>query len=414
MTGENGATPTDWSQHTLSEIWGMLAPESDAGHVQAQVWYQIEKVCRTHADQLAAATVQLAAAWPPTKGSAAESFHNFVTQLIASMRLTSSAAYNNGLTLESFHDALLETRSRIEGLVKERDEHLASGNLKDGYAALADGGWREKLAAQAHNTMATSDATAQLSASLVQTPSSYGFGNSIEPRVIINGPTEPGDGTESNGAGGQVFGASSSAPFPPVSSTAMPESGDVQPVLAGSVESRPARVPQPNGENASPASAMAPRSDITLPEGTGVTPPARSFVPGVPGGQVIGGTLGGPQEGSETRSGSARAGYGTAPALGGEAGGHGAIVGGGIMGGMPMMAGGRPAVTRDGTRIGRPGEVIGGGRGKRRRPDDPDDPWAPKIAVVAPVIGEPEMADLDPQAWDGLPPGVVSIEGWPR
>ncbi|MFC7482248.1 hypothetical protein ACFQX7_22595 [Luedemannella flava] len=98
MSGQPNST--DWSSYSLPQIRQMLSQESAlAGDAQARVWYQIEAICRTHADQLARAVTQLQATWPATKGSAAEAFQAATNGLLRSMRETSRTAYNNGLTL---------------------------------------------------------------------------------------------------------------------------------------------------------------------------------------------------------------------------------------------------------------------------------------------------------------------------
>jgi hypothetical protein len=395
--------PTDWSQFTLPQIWAMLSAENaTAGDAQAKVWYEVETACRTHADHLIEAVRQLNAVWPATPNSASETFQRFAAQLIGSMRETARTSYNNGLTLESFHADLMETRGKVERIATEYQQRLAdeqSYGYKAGYLRLAGPDWRADLTAEARATMAKSDTSAQLSTNLVQIPTAY----EVRAKHGTDDPPEPGSGGGA-GSGGSSVGSGvvrfDATGMAPPTHVVRDDSADRQPTLAGVV------IPGAMSEQG-PLTGGRSTSAVSSP-----SYPAGIFSPGTPSGRSVIGGLPGDHVGSSAtpREGAARWAAAGAP---GEAGLRGASTGGGMVGGMPMMAGGRPT-TGNGTRVARAGEVIGGDRRRRRGPKDPDDPWVLDQGGVEPVIGGTPSDEFTHDAWGDLPDGVVSIQGWPR
>ncbi|GAA1786824.1 hypothetical protein GCM10009682_06170 [Luedemannella flava] len=408
MSGQPNST--DWSSYSLPQIRQMLSQESAlAGDAQARVWYQIEAICRTHADQLARAVTQLQATWPATKGSAAEAFQAATNGLLRSMRETSRTAYNNGLTLESFNQDLQETRAQIESVVAEYQRREAAERSQPVTVAGSIEDWRAHLTTDARQIMTRNDAAARLSARIVRTPEPFVLDGGIGEGGKIKEPKPQGSGQTGQQAALGSFGSpqmtsgDSPAALPGFggSSASVP----LSPILAGAVDpGSPWGTTTPNGTSTTNVpSGRAGVSDHAVPAG--------AYAPGSPVGGVIGVPGGRPE--AQPGAGGVRGAYGGS-ASGSQGAGHGLPTAGGMVGGMPMLAAGGPATTRDGVRIGRPGGVIGGERGKRSRPYDPADPWAIDADTVAPVIGGQATKESDGGPWEGLPPGVVSIEGWPR
>ncbi|GAA1753948.1 hypothetical protein [Luedemannella helvata] len=382
----------------MVELWARLAQETpEAGAAQVRAWLAIDGMCRQHADVLEAMATRLADTWTPTKGSAAEAFQAFVGRLVGSMRLTAQAAYRNGLSVDAFHQGLMETRTGVARLMAEFERReavekaRASGGIAGSTRTMASAGWRRQLADEAAALVAASDATADIAMRVAQFPQHY----SVDSRD--DAEPEPSGG-KTTGEGGRA-GAGDSNMGPEVFPRGVP-------VLAGGVDS-PSSGPVGSGGSQAPGG--------TQPV-SGAGFPGRQSMPGglpigVPEGRVIGAhpIAPGPRSGDPAPTGRA-SGVRPGVATGGAAA-HGAVAAGMVGAPMMPMTGGVPTTARDGTRIGRPGGVIGGQRGKR--PYDPDDPWAVEADGVTPIIGA-ECVDAVEESAGALPPGVVKVEGWPR
>ncbi|GAA1753941.1 hypothetical protein [Luedemannella helvata] len=392
----------------LTELWARLAQETpEAGAAQVRAWLAIDGMCRQHADVLETMATRLADTWTPTKGSAAEAFQAFVGRLVGSMRLTAQAAYRNGLNVDAFHQDLMETRTGVARLMaeferRENSERTSgSGGLAGSAAAMSTGGWRRRLADDAVALMAATDANADLVTRIAQVPQRYVVGHDRfagTPGDPLSGGGGSGSGGSNTTQVGRDGAASSWADAPHGSST----SDQGVPVLTGGA------VPGPSsgsagggGWHASGGSDSPDRP--TVPGGSSVGNPGGRMVgrlpaaPGNPGGEA----------GSSGRAGGMRSGASPNAGVGSHGGGPAGLMGAPMM----PMTGGMPITTRDGTRIGRPGGVIGGQRGER--PYDPDDPWAVSAKGVAPIIGVEQM-DTTEESDEVLPPGVVKVRGWPR
>ncbi len=407
MSGQS--TEAD-AKSRLTELWARLAQETpESGAAQVRTWLAIDGMCRQHADMLETMATRLADTWTPTKGSAAEAFQAFVRRLVGSMRLTAQAAYRNGLNVDAFHQGLMETRAGVAGLMAEferreaAEKARATGGIAGSTKTMASAGWRRQLADEAATLVATSDATADIAMRVAQFPQRYVVG-------LDRFAGQSGDPLSGMGGGGSGPGGSNTAPAgrdgAALSRADEPDGASASdqgaPVLAGEA------VPGPSSGSASGGGWHAPGSSDSLGR---FTAPGGSSV-GVPGGRPVGGLPAGPGDpgggaGSSGRAGAVRSGAAPNAGIGSHGGGPAGLVG------APMMpvTGGMPSTTRDGTRIGRPGGVIGGQRGER--PYDPDDPWTVDAKGVAPIIGVQQTDTADEP--DGvLPPGVVKVKGWPR
>ena len=392
------------------QVWANLSQESpETAAAQVRTWLAIDGMCRQHADLLAKTAEKLTEAWAPTKDSAAAAFQAFVERLVSSMRKTAQVAYRNGLNVDAFYQDLMETRARVAWLVAEferreaAEKTSASGGLAASKKIMESRGWRRELADEAVARMAGTDTTAETVNRMVHVPWRY----QTDPRrdeetPDRQNPNGPGGIRHEVGGSGDVstpvIGAGTASLLPGGMDAFQPDS----PVLAGGSDVKP-------GGGANGVGDSSPQGG-TLPLGGAVSRPLPwdGSSSGLPTGRVIGGSPLVPSIPKEDAV-SARHAGATRPGAGGGPGAHGSagVVGAPIM----PMSGGMPLTTRDGTRIARPGGVIGGQPGKRHY--DPDDPWLVAVKGVAPVIGD------DPQrpggeTGEGLPPGVVKVEGWPR
>lgn len=401
MTGDGQPRATDWSQYTVSQIWNMLRDEdSDAAVEQYRAWLRIEQICHHHATRLMTAADRLAQTWPAEKGNAAERFRSFVLDLVDGLNATGDAAGRNSTSLRTYYGQIIQTRGAVERLVAQLPDSTTSGGIA---AATADHNKLRTLTAEAHRIMTDADKEAQAFVEAAHIPTPF----QLTQITDLKPPTEPGGGGGGGGFGGSGGSTSLGSGYP-VGSASHPGAlgsgtgslagGAGTPILAGGVDGSGSPL-TPTGGEATGMPAGGPWSpDVAAGAGGGSS-----------AGRVIGGVasqLGRPVAGTHTGQG------GEAPRPGSSAATAAAAerAGGGMLG-APMMGGG--PVARDGTRVARPGGLIGGDRGKRRRPHDPDDPWAVQPESADPVIGA-ERSEAGPDRGDELPPGVVHIQGWPR
>lgn len=352
------------------------------GDNQARLWARIQTACGEHADFLERAASDLKAAWPVAPASAAEFLQNTIEEMVRSMRETANSAGQHSATLVTFNESLSAARGVVDQLrLQYREASHANKAIID---------------ATVRGVMAKIDADASVARGVANSADLETYAGLVRSDLDPVPPKGSGGGSPQNG--GSPW--SGGAPHIPMAAGPMGRTPDESPVLAGGV----------TGVNLPGSTGWGPE---TLPA-TGGQPtmasPEADVAQAGPFGRVIGGTPTGPSTGSP-QAGVVRPGMASGSAGGSSAPGHGPGVGG-LIGSAPMMAGGQPTTTRDGTRVGRPGGVIGGGGKRRRRPYDPDDPWTVEHEVVAPVIGgSPPTVE---SGHDDLPPGVVSIEGWPR
>ena len=401
MTDDAPTTATDWSKYTLEQIWSMLHDErSEALHEQARIWFQIESICRHHADQLRAAALKLAESWPAANGNAAERFQSFLTTLVAYMEHTSKAADTNGRAVDSYHGDIMDTRAKIERLAAR---HEATNRPEYGANPLVV---RRALTETAREIMASADTRAHEFHQAVKIPAAFvPRDNGYQPIDERSGADGAGGGDERATAGAPAH-ADRLIPRGPMSAGPTSGTEPVDPLLAGDFS--PVGVPVPSQSDVGSPLTGAPGMPVGPARGIGETNN------GSPVGRVIGPVPHAtPHSGGAAKAPTGGSSAGTDASFGkGGSAGHSAAGAAGIVG-APMMAGGAGA-TRDGTRVGRPGGVIGGDRGRRRRPHDPDDPWVIEPEVVVPVIGPKAASAWDDASDEERPPGVVDIKGWPR
>lgn len=393
MSGNSTAdgVNADWSAFSVSTIWEMVKDETrEYGYAQVDVWQRISDLCTRHADTVEKAVAQLKNSWPAKPDNAADLFQRELSILVRSLRDTAKVATNNARELQGITEHIIDVKQRIAPLAQER-QPVSSTPMPQGGTVREN-----QLNSEAQQVMRAKEPVAAASAQRLQSPRVY------DPR-LKDAEDQPPDEADPRppGAGGDMRLMPLDGPSDPLRPSWSVETPE--PVALGQTG------PQLAGETA--AGAPATPGAGSGGGGSGTTPPTGGSYgsPALPG-QVIGPIPARPAAGT-----AAPYGYTGSPGQAGRAGGlgsgaqgHGA---GGLLGGAPMaIGGGRPAVTSGGVRVGRPGEVIGGGN--RRRPHDPDDPWAVDRETVEPVIGGPPAADDNGD--DGLPPGVVEIRGWPR
>jgi len=401
-------TADDWSGYDLSTIWAMVENEThEVGYAQVDLWHRIETTCRNHAEAVTAALAKLTDSWPAKPGSAAETFQNVLADLVDAMNDTASVAGTNARELTGLTDHIMEVKDQISTMVAERDKLVKQDTAPGVPATNAAIGLRQRFDGEAQRLMAAKERDTAQSAVRVRVPVLY--------QMKVLGDDQPqgmsistiGVGSAPSGGDGDSSDTGGANPLVPTWRPGRTGGGtfDSSAQLAGGID-----LGSGDGQEARSAEAMGgPQS--AAPKG--VLPSGGGPGPGGPSGLVIGGFPGRTGSVSSGRPGTGDAagtwskGTASASASGG-AGVHGA---GGFMGAPSIMpGGGGPAMTRGGVRIGRPGEVIGGRDVRRRRPSDPDDPWAVEHDMVEPVIGAQIQAD-EPIAGDHeeLPPGVVEI-----
>ncbi|MFC7481416.1 WXG100 family type VII secretion target [Luedemannella flava] len=252
----------------------MLRDEGgDAAYDQIRAWFQIEYICRHHADQLTAALTSLASAWPPAKGNAAEHFQQYVRTLIANLTATSNAANANGRALANYHGDLMETRRKVSDLVDKYPERAA------GLAASGIVARRDQLAADARTVMDAADKSAQLLAHLMKPPPVY-------LAAVVRYKGEPPDETPDAGTSGTP--RSSGQSFSPGLTTTLgglsgsgTGAGSRAPTLEGGVD--PTSVPGQGAPNAGLPNTGGSGPDLVVGQPLG----AGTDV-GAPVGRVIG------------------------------------------------------------------------------------------------------------------------------
>jgi hypothetical protein len=155
--------PHDWSRYSLSQIWVMLAPQSQAdGHVGALMWQQVEDMCRDQADQLETALAKLRGAWPVTQAAAAK-FQDWTAKWVAAMRSTSENAKTNGPIIDAIVHEIDAARNKVGALMDDAARYEKLGSPLADMTYVTDQavhgdwsltGWREGLNQQARDIMA--------------------------------------------------------------------------------------------------------------------------------------------------------------------------------------------------------------------------------------------------------------------
>jgi hypothetical protein len=397
--------PTGYAGYTLEQLWEIVRHETgEISEVQYDAWRRMAQICNDQADQLGGAVARLAEHWPAHPGSASEAFSTWIRVFTDAMRASAAGAVDARQAIMSITTQLSVARAEIAGLMGdrnryERDEQLmvpqptpSPGETPRPVATSAPpDGWRQVLTERARQTMAAADkAVSDYARSLPNMAIDVGRLDTENPP-----PQPPG----ANSASGSV--RVPHIPMPPMPPLPVDPSGAVglpgpsdAPVLSGGPMLPP---PGSNPEGAPATAPMQPTPSTSQPVG--------AFPVGTIG---PGGLVRGPSGASVPLPGRAGTpGHGAAPAGSPPSTGAGAgkAMPGTHAAGMMPMAPIAPPAGGGGSGGAR---TVPGGRsvmpGMRRRPNDPNDPWAVKEG--APAVLEPaaEPASFDPG------PGVIGLD----
>ena len=398
-------TTDDWSGYDLSAIWTMVENEThEAGYAQVDLWHRIESTCRNHDGAVRAALAKLSESWPATPGSAAESFQNVLADLVDSMNDTASVAQTNARELTGLTDHIMDVKNQISMMVAERDKLVRQDTAPGVPAANAAIALQQRFDGEARRLMTAKEPDAAQSADRVRVPVPYNMKVIGDDQSAGMSRSAIGTGTASSGADSYSSDTGGANPLPTWRAGRIGDGTfDSSAQLAGGFDPGSG-----DGQEARSIEASA-GSPPSAPKGA--HPSVGGSGQGGPSGTVIGGFPGRTGSASSSRPGGGDDAVPRSKSAGSAGVGAGVHNAAGFMGAPPIMAGGgRPAMTGGGVRIGRPGEVIGGVNVRRRRPSDPDDPWAIEHELVEPVIGgEPSADEPDREAGGELPPGVVEI-----
>jgi len=406
------AQHVDWNQYELEQLWGLLRDEDGrVNWIQDAAWQRMAGLCQEQADVLDKALTQLLQQWPAHPGSASSEFARQVHRLIGSMRESAEAAVVNREALRTVSSALASARAHVADLVDQAQRYAGAEqqmleitrSQTPWYPGRPEpttsvtqpqrppDNWKATLDQQAREIMTQAEALVGEQAMRMRKPKRYVVSPSdIELQHPAGGPSVISNVSYSLNAPGSKVG-----PFPPYNSLthiyhsepdrSVSTIDDSGPILAGSSAST---VPAWQW----PSDVAGAVSDYGSSPGAAATPLGGVLMPGALNPRV------GSQVQVNTATGSRRSGFGAGAGERAFASDRGAN--GGLMPSVASPASACPEVGGSGVRPA--GRVAGFGR--RRRVDDPHDPWA--VPQGGPAVLQPQTpaSEFDPG------PGVIGLD----
>lgn len=175
----------DWSRYDVPAVWAMLRDEGGSeAWAQVTAWRRTYELLAYHRLAVQRGRDELAAAWPPERGTASAVFLDYLDGLLASMDATSHQAVANAEALTGVLTAL-DTAKRDVGALYERWRRYESAEQEQtvvpGLVPITIGpsvpdDWRDELNGAARSRMVAAEQEVSQSAARLQVPDVFAPG----------------------------------------------------------------------------------------------------------------------------------------------------------------------------------------------------------------------------------------------